>query len=131
MNRVKTGREKEVKVGSGGQRSDGREVRKQQGGGTRETLRATPALGDQEVEKLEFEAPDAAEREGGGYRRDKGHLALGRGRKEGPAKATVREDRTEDTREGKVPEWQGQATTTISDSVNGMRPHKAQAGLSA
>lgn len=68
-------------MGGRGQRSDGREVRKRQGGGIRETVKATPALGDQEAEKLGPEAAGAAEREGGGYRRDKGHLALRRGRK--------------------------------------------------
>ena len=43
-------------------------------------------------------------------------LGTWRGRKVGPAKATVREERTEDGREGKVPERQGRATMTISDS---------------
>lgn len=38
------------------------------------------------------------------------------------------EDRTEDTREGKVPEWQGQATMTISDSVTGSIPTKLGPG---
>lgn len=74
---------------------------------------------------------DAAEREGGGWKRAKGHLALGRGRKVGPAKATVREDRTEDMREGKVPEWQGQATVAMSDSVKRDASPQARPGLSA
>lgn len=73
MNRVKTGRKKKkLKLGGGGQRSDGREVRKRQGGRIRETPRATPAPGDQEAEKLGFEAVEAAEREGAGIGEIKG-----------------------------------------------------------
>lgn len=43
-------------------------------------------------------------------------LGTWRGRKVCPAKATVREERKEDAREGKVPERQGRATMTVSDS---------------
>lgn len=96
-----------------------------QGEGPREPLQVTPVPGDQENEELGFEAADAAEREGRGRRRGKGHLALGRGRKVGPAKATVREDRTEDVREGKVPERQGQATATILTQKNGVNPQSS------
>lgn len=91
----------------------------------------TPTLGDQEAEELGYEAADAAKREGGGGRRGKGHLALGRGRKVGPAKATVREDRTEDMREVKVPEQQGQATMAISDSEKRGESPKLWLGLNA
>lgn len=43
-------------------------------------------------------------------------LGTWRGRQVSTAKAMVREEGTEDRREGKVPEWQGQATMTTSDS---------------
>lgn len=43
----------------------------------------------------------------------------------------VREDRTEDMREGKVPERQGQATVTISDSEKWGESPKLGLGLNA
>ena len=50
----------------------------------------THTLGDQKAKELGSEAADAAEREGRRHGRGQGHSALGRGRKVGPAKATVR-----------------------------------------
>lgn len=88
------------------------------------------ALRDQEAEELGYEAADAAKTEGEGCRRGRGHLALERGRKVGPR--PVRKDRTEDMREeGKVPEWQGQATVTITDSEKRGKSPKLGLGLNA
>ena len=46
---------------------------------------------------------------------DKGTRHLGEVEKWAPPRPRS-EDRTDDVREGKVPEWQGQATRTTSDS---------------
>lgn len=66
---------------------------------------------------------DAGEEEGTWHLREVEKWALPR---------PVREDRTEDMREeGKVPEWQGQATVTISDSEKWGKSPKLGLGLNA
>ena len=73
--------------------------------------------GDREAQEVGSEAADAAEGGGGEGGRGKGRLALGQvERGVSPAKAKVREERTEDRREGKIPEQQGRASRTLSDS---------------
>lgn len=98
--------------------------------GVREPLQVTPTLRDEEAEELGFVTADAIKREGEACRRGKGQWALGKGERWALPRL-VRENRTEDTREGKVPERQGQATMTISDSEKRGKSPKLGLGLNA
>ena len=93
-------------------------------------LQVTPALGDWKAEELGLRQQmllRGRKGNGGGKRA----LGSGRGRGVCPAKATVREERTEDVRERKDRSGKARSQRPSQTQKTGVSPQKARAGSNA